>query len=61
MNEELKINKDIDIKFTRLSKPILNNIDLPLSGLYNDINSKEYSNFPLKNKFKILEYLLQII
>ena len=52
MNEELKINKDIDIKFTRLSKPILNNIDLPLSGLYNDINSKEYSNFPLKNKFK---------
>ena len=53
MNEEFKnLKEDIDIKFTRLSKPILNNIDLPLSGLYNDINSQEYSNFPLKNKFK---------
>lgn len=52
MNEELKINKDIDIKFTRLSKPILNNIDLPLSGVYNSIDNTEYSNFPLKNKFK---------
>jgi hypothetical protein len=52
MSEELKPYKDIDIKFTRLSKPILNTIDLPLSGLYNDINNKEFSNFPLKNKFK---------
>ena len=53
MIEEFKnFKEDIDIKFTRLSKPILNNIDLPLSGLYNDINNQEFSNFPLKNKFK---------
>ena len=52
MSEDLKPYKDIDIKFTKLSKPILNTIDLPLSGLYNDINNKEFSNFPLKNKFK---------
>ena len=50
MNDEFK--KDIDIKFCRLSKPILNTTDLPLSGIYNDINIKEYPNFPLKNKFK---------
>ena len=53
MNEDFKnFKEDIEIKFTRLSKPILNNIDLPLSGLYNDINNQEFSNFPLKNKFK---------
>ena len=53
MNEDFKyLKEDIEIKFTRLSKPLLNNIDLPLSGLYNDINSQEYSNFPLKNKFR---------
>ena len=52
MYEEFKVSKDIDIKFTRLSKPLLNTLDLPLSGLYTDINKSEYSNFPLKNKFK---------
>ena len=52
MSEEFQVYKDIDIKFTRLSKPILNNIDLPLSGIYNNIDNIEYSNFPLKNKFK---------
>ena len=52
MSDELKIQKDIDIKFTRLLKPILNNIDLPLSGIYNNRNNIEFPNFPLKKKFK---------
>ena len=53
MTEEMKIyNKDIDVKFTKLSKPSFNTLDLPLSGLYNDVDSVEFSNFPLKNKFK---------
>lgn len=53
MAEEMKIyNKDIDVKFTKLSKPSFNTLDLPLSGLYNNIDSVEFSNFPLKNKFK---------
>ena len=39
MSEEIKPDKDIDIKFIRLSKPILNYLDLPLSGVYNDINN----------------------
>ena len=51
MVEELKIYQDIDINFTRLLKPKFNNLDLPLSGLYNDINNIESPNFPLKNKF----------
>lgn len=52
MSEELKIQKDINITFTRLLKPILNNIDLPLSGIYNNMNNNEFPNFPLKNKCK---------
>ena len=52
MYEEFKVYKDIEIIFTRLSKPLLNTLDLPLSGLYTDINKSEYPNFPLKNKFK---------
>lgn len=52
MIEELKIYKDIDINFIRLSKPVFNSIDLPLSGLYNCIDNIEYPNYPLKNKFK---------
>ena len=52
MIEELKIYKDIDINFIRLSKPVFNSIDLPLSGLYNNIDNIEYPNYPLKNKFK---------
>ena len=52
MIEELKIYKDIDINFIRLSKPVFNSIDLPLSGLYNSIDNIEYPNYPLKNKFK---------
>ena len=51
MIEELKLYQDIDINFTRLLKPKFNSLDLPLSGLYNDLNNNEYPNFPLKNKF----------
>ncbi len=51
MYEELKTYQDIDIKFNRISKPLFNFIDLPLSGLYNDINATENQNYPLKNKF----------
>ena len=51
MYEELKTYQDIDIKFNRISKPLFNSIDLPLSGLYNDINATENQNYPLKNKF----------
>ena len=53
MYEELKIyNKDIEISFTRISKPSFNSIDLPLSGIYSNIDNIEYPNYPLKNKFK---------
>ena len=52
MYEELKIYQDIDIKFNRISKPLFNSIDLPLSGLYQDINNIEDQNYNLKNQFK---------
>ena len=52
MIEELKIYKDIDVNFIRLTKPSFNSLDLPLSGLYNDIDNIEYHNYPLKNKIK---------
>ena len=52
MNEELKTYQDIDIKFKRISKPLFNSIDLPLSGLYQDINIVENNIYSLKNKFK---------
>ena len=52
MTEELKIYKDIDINFIRLSKPEINTLDIPLSGIYNNIDNNEYPNYPLKNKFK---------
>ena len=52
MIEELKLYKDIDINFIRLSKPVFNSVDLPLSGLYNSLDNIEYPNYPLKNKFK---------
>jgi len=52
MIEELKLYKDIDINFIRLSKPVFNSLDLPLSGLYNSLDNIEYPNYPLKNKFK---------
>ena len=52
MIEELKIYKDIDVNFITLTKPNFNSLDLPLSGLYNDIDNIEYPNYPLKNKIK---------
>ena len=50
--EELKPPKDIEIKFHRLTSPILNTLSLPLSGVYNSLDVTESPNFPLKNKFK---------
>ena len=44
--------KDIDIRFLRLSQPLLNTFSTPLSGSYSSQNLKQDSNFPLlKNKF----------
>ena len=47
--QELKLPKDIEIKFYRLSYPILNTSNLPLSGIYQPepLNSQ----FPFENKF----------
>ena len=45
--QELKLPKDIEIKFYRLSYPSLNTSDLPLSGIYQPKNSE----FPFKHKF----------
>ena len=51
LTQELKIPKDIDIKFYRLTLPLFNISNHPLSGLYHNIDSKEDKQFPLKNKF----------
>jgi hypothetical protein len=51
-NEELKVPKDIEIKFHRLVPPSLNSLSLPLSGLYNPIDNEESSEYPLKYKYK---------
>ena len=52
MFEELKVPKDIELKFHRLGTPNLNNICLPLSGLYSPIDNEESPEYILKNKFK---------
>ena len=49
--QELKIPKDIEIKFYRLSLPLFNDSNQPLSGIYHNIESIEDKNFPLKNIF----------
>ena len=50
--QELKVIKDIEIKFYRLSVPLHNINNLPLSGIYNDIeNIEEDQENPLQNKF----------
>ena len=54
-NEELKISKDIEIKFHRLVPPSLNSLSLPLSGLYNPIDNEESSEYSLKYKYKNYE------
>ena len=51
VTQELKFSEDISIKFYRLSLPTFNSSDLPLSGLYHDIDSMEDKKFPLNNKF----------
>ena len=49
---ELKIPKDIDIKFHRLTSPLFNTLNIPLSGLYNPIDNKESEIYSLNNKFR---------
>ena len=51
LTQELKIPKDIEIKFYRLSLPTFNSSLLPLSGLYHNIDLIEDKDFPLMNKF----------
>ena len=51
--QELKVIKDIEIRFFRLVPPSLNSLTLPLSGIYNDINITETdTTHPLLNKFR---------
>ena len=50
--EELKIPRDIDIKFHRLTSPSFNTNYIPLSGLYNPIDNIESKKYELNNKFK---------
>ena len=51
-NQEFKIPKDIDIRFFRLLPPNMNTLNIPLNGLYNDIdNIEQDSENPLQNKF----------
>ena len=51
-SQEFKIPRDIDITFFRLLPPHINTLNIPLNGLYNDIdNREEDSENPLQNKF----------
>ena len=60
---EFKASKDIDIKFFRLLPPYLNRINIPLSGLYNDIDNIEYAEedpkYSLVNKFSNFDLMDQ--
>ena len=50
--QEFKVDKDVEIKFIRLVPPNLNIYNIPLSGLYNDIDNIETDQEnPLQNKF----------
>ena len=49
--QELKIPKDIEIKFYRLSQPSLNISNFPLSGIYQNLDSIEDKNCLFRNKF----------
>jgi hypothetical protein len=55
LTQELKIPKDIEIKFYRLSLPLFNTSNIPLSGVYHSIDSKEDKEYILKNKFSIFD------
>ena len=55
-NQEIVFPKDIEIKFIRLNPPNFNSFNLPLSGLYNDLdNIEEDSENPINNKFSNFE------
>ena len=45
LRQELKLTKDIEIKFCRLSSPSLTISDLPLSGLYQAFSENNIFNF----------------
>ena len=51
-SEELKLPKDIELKFHRLGPPSLNSLCLPLSGLYDPLDNEQSSEYSLKNQFK---------
>lgn len=55
-NEDiLKTPKDIEIRFHRLIYPSLNQLNIPLNGLYNPIDNIESKEYPLFNKFKYFD------
>ena len=50
--EELKNPRFLEIKFYRLTSPLFNYSNIPLSGLYNPLDNIESKEFILNNKFK---------
>ena len=55
LTQELKIPKDIEIKFYRLSLPTFNTSNNPLSGLYHNMDSIEDKKYSLNNKFSTFD------
>ena len=51
-SEELKNPKFLEIKIYRLTTPLFNNINTPLSGLYNQLLTPESKQYQLKSKFQ---------
>ena len=51
-SEELKLPKDIELKFHRLGPPSINSLYLPLSGLYDPLDNEQSSEYSLNNQFK---------
>ena len=49
--EELKNPKFLEIKFYRLTSPLFNYSNIPLSGLYNPLFNNESKEYPLNSKF----------
>lgn len=52
IEEELKNPKFLEIKFYRLTSPLLNYSNIPLSGIYNPLDNEESKEYSLNNKFK---------
>ena len=50
--EELKNPNYLEIKLFRLTAPLFNNSNIPLSGLYNELSNIESKEYELKSKFK---------